>query len=217
MEKYNNGKPIVINNIPEEEKLRAIREFSEGSEALEHCLIVLNNLGIRTKACCRGQHLSYAKYYDSVSSNAEEEYPNVSWQSYVAFENDQDWQSYLSEDLINDENVIIDVNDISFLGRDNEEFFKRLQVAFLTGKKNNQELLARKNNEITNDMIVKSYIYSLIRIGFTREQMIPLVAIFIRHFEPKSREEAIALRNEEFKLLRESISELKKSGHMRKG
>ena len=190
MEKYNNGKITSIANIPEEEKLMALKEFAEGSEALEECLIILNKMGILTKSCCKGQHLSYAKKYDGITENAAEEYPRVRWESYILFEPNQDWEGYLSKDLIYDSDVIIADDYICYYGRDNEQFFRRLRNDLLTGKKNNQQLLDNKDNEITDDMYLRSYIFSLLRIGFTKEQIDVLGDIFAKYLKVNNEAES---------------------------
>ena len=56
MGKYNYGMPYGIANLSKEEKLAAIKEFSEGSLVLEECLLTANSLGLLTTNSCRGHH-----------------------------------------------------------------------------------------------------------------------------------------------------------------
>jgi len=53
-ESYATGKVIPFDEIPEEEHLKAIKDFSEGSQSLERFLLACYNNGIRTYACCPG-------------------------------------------------------------------------------------------------------------------------------------------------------------------
>lgn len=51
---FANGRAIDVRDMPEEDYLRAVKEFSEGSEAMENFLIYCYRNKLYTKACCTG-------------------------------------------------------------------------------------------------------------------------------------------------------------------
>lgn len=53
MELYNNGFPVSIDNMLNEEKTTVLKSFAEDSLILEECLVTLNRLGLTTNAWCR--------------------------------------------------------------------------------------------------------------------------------------------------------------------
>lgn len=197
MNKYNTGKVVMIDTIPESEKLMAIKEFSEGSIALENCLIILNKLGIATRSCCKGQHVSVANNFRDNSK-----FLDICWNSFIVFELNQDWKSYLSRELLSDPEVIIGDDYVEFYGRDNEGFFRKLGRDFSTGKKNNFDLLASKPSEPTDIMRLQSFVYSLHRIGFNNDQIKELAFLFATARSP---EECQKYRERKQELLKEVL------------
>ena len=178
MSKYNNCKVVDISKIPNNEIMLAFKEFAEGSKALEECLYVLYGLGIKTVSCCKGQHM-----------NNDGGNPYVLYDSYITFQENQNWKDYLSEELISDRNVIIGEKVINYFGKDNEDFFQKLCKAFSTGKKNNQDLLMRKHDEVTYVKQLRSYIYSLIRLGFNGDQIQNLAEVFALYLTSEDEED----------------------------
>ena len=142
-------------------KSRDSEHFSEGSENLRKTLIILWNQGIETEACCKGNHLSL-----DVDNN-----PTVNCEAYISFTQNQDWKAYLSSEIISSSDVIIEKDAIYYYGNDSESFFKVLCKDFLTGKKNNNSLLAAKDNNVIEELKYKSFIKALQQIGFDEEQI----------------------------------------------
>ena len=134
--------------------------FSEGSETLKKCLSIIWQQGIETTSCCKGNHLSINIYNK----------PEINCEAYISFTNNN-WQKYLSSEIIKDEDVIIWDDAIYYYGRNNEMFFRMLARDFLTGKKNNSTLLNDKNNTVTKEMEYKSFINALEQIGFDEEEI----------------------------------------------
>ena len=124
-------------------------------------LIILWNQGIETEACCKGNHLSL-----DVDNN-----PTVNCEAYISFTQNQDWKAYLSSEIISSSDVIIEKDAIYYYGNDSESFFKVLCKDFLTGKKNNNSLLAAKDNNVIEELEYKSFINALQQIGFDEEQV----------------------------------------------
>jgi len=145
------------------------RIFSEGSQALENCLQIIWNQNIVTTSCCRGNHLSI---------NVDNK-PEVNCEAYIAFGNNQEWQSYLSAEIIENSDVVIQDNAIYYYGANAESFFKLLSRDFIIGKKNNKFFLDSKNNDVTPEKEYKSFIISLHQIGFDEEQISYLSADYL--------------------------------------
>ncbi len=143
------------------DKSQNAKLFSEGSEGLEKCLKIIWEQGIETTACCKGNHLSINIYNE----------PEVNCEAYISFSNNQNWQNYLSENIIKSDDVIITENAIYYYGSNNESFFKMLGKDFLTGRKNNDNYLNNKNTVITKELEYNSFIYALLQIGFDKEQV----------------------------------------------
>ena len=161
---YNTGKVVKFENIPIEDRIKAIKDFAEGSEGLESCLLTLSKMGLFTSACCKGNHLGF--YNDEVI---------VSGPAYIAFEKGQDWKDYLFLDILKDDDVVVDKNVIYYFGEDHELFFQKLNSDFLTGKKDNKQLVSDKmaagTAELFDKLDLKSYIYTLMENGFSQEQI----------------------------------------------
>lgn len=134
--------------------------FSEGSEALKKCLSVIWQQGIETTASCKGNHLSI---------NVRNK-PEVNCEAYISFSNNN-WQGYLSPEIIQNEDVIISDNAIYYYGKNNEVFFMMLARDLLTGKKDNSDFLNNKNNIVTEEMEYKSFVNAIEKIGFDEEQI----------------------------------------------
>ena len=180
MNKYNHGHVIKMSEIPAEEKKMAIKQFAEGSPMLEDCLNIINSLGIETKACCKGQHVTYVRWNGVSSEKCSELVPIIAAPSYILFAPNQEWKAYLTRDLIKDKDVLIGFDGIHYYGRDAQNFFRRLKWAFLTGKKKNQNLLDGYKfyyMYVPEELEIQSYIYSLEKIGFTDEQIEELVEL----------------------------------------
>ena len=137
------------------------RDFSEGSQALENCLQIIWNQNIVTTSCCKGNHLSI---------NVDNK-PEVNCESYIAFGDNQDWQKFLSQEIIENNDVIIKERAIYYYGGNCEAFFGLLGRDFVTGKKENKSLLQNKNNNVTDELEYKSFVISLEQIGFDKEQI----------------------------------------------
>lgn len=161
---YNTGQVIKFENIPIEERIKAIKDFAEGSEGLESCLLTLSKMGLFTSACCKGNHLSF--YNDKVF---------VSESAYIGFDERQDWKDYLSFDILKDDDVVVDKNAIYYFGEDHELFFQKLNSDFLTGKKDNKQLVSDKMDagtaELFDKLYLKAYINTLMENGFSQEQI----------------------------------------------
>lgn len=140
---------------------RNSRQFSEGSEALEKCLQIIWEQNIATTSCCKGNHLSI---------NVDNK-PEVNCEAYISFGDNQEWQSYLSQEIIENSDVIIQEHAIYYYGANSEAFFRLLGRDFITGKKNNKTFLENKNNVVTDVLEYKSFIISLQQIGFDEEQI----------------------------------------------
>lgn len=169
---YNTGVPMKIEEIPEGERLLAIKEFAEGSPGLEKCLITLNKLGIATKASCKGNHLQIV---DNI--------PYVHAGAYIAFQEDSNWRVYLSLQIIEDKDVILSDDSIYYVGKDHEKFFEILNMDFLTGKKDNLRSFYMKKRGLTEELkeilFQKAYVICLIENGFTKKQIDKLLKYYI--------------------------------------
>lgn len=138
-----------------------LEQFSEGSEALRKCLRIIWSRGIETTASCKGNHLSIDVYNN----------PNINCEAYIAFQQYQDWQKFLSSEIINNDDVIICSDAIYYYGSNNDLFFKTLSKDFLTGVKNNCSLISAKDKSFSDELDYKSFIIALHKIGFDEGQI----------------------------------------------
>lgn len=187
MSSYNNGFPFNINSLSSDEKKAAIKDFSEGSKELEECLLAMNDKGISTRACCKGYHeidnipVFMLDYYNKkIDSLALAKCLNA---PYITCEQDSDIFSYLSIDLINNPGVVLENefgNTIRFYGDNCYELIKLLTLDIKSGIKNNEAAVSKKLNESpTPEFYYRSYVYGLIRNGFTSEQIKDLNIILV--------------------------------------
>lgn len=187
MSTYNNGFPFNINSLSNDEKMVAIKDFAEGSKELEECLLTMNDKGISTRACCKGYHeidnipafmLDY--YNKKMDSLALAKCLNA---PYITCEKDSNIFSYLSIDLINNPGVTLENefgNTIRFYGDNCYELIKLLTIDIKSGIKNNENEVSKKLNEFSSpEFYYKSYVYGLIRNGFTSEQIKDLNIILV--------------------------------------
>lgn len=180
MNKYNNGFPLDIGNLSQQSKLESIKEFAENSEELEECLVTANINGLNTRACCKGYHeienisLFILNYLDKKADLlALSRCINA---PYVDFENDANIYSYLSTDLINNPNVVLEKNQygmcIRFYGENCYKLIKLLTRDIKSGVKNNQDEIQRKLVEYpTPEFYYNSYLYGLVKNGFTEKDI----------------------------------------------
>ena len=181
MSKYNYGLPLAINAFNGQEKLAAFKEFAEGCPELEECLIELNNNGLYTKACCRGYHeidnvRSFVfKYLEGQLDILS--YARCITAPHIAFEKEiRDVFDYLSEDIINNPNVILTQDEngsvITFHGEDCHRLIAQLTNDIKTGKKNNQDALKRKINvRLTVEQLYNSHLCGLVKSGFSEDEI----------------------------------------------
>ena len=128
-----------IRMIPAE-KIDALMEyFSEGSIALKECLLDIYRAGVDTRACCKGFHITM-----------HEDSPDLCGNAYIAFSSG-DWKDYLSDNIIDDNDVVIEDSAIYYFGENRELFFQMLGRDFTTGKKKNQPHLSEKMNSYSDE------------------------------------------------------------------
>ena len=103
--------------------------------------------------------------------------------AYIAFSSG-DWKDYLSDksdNIIDDNDVVIEDSAIYYFGKDRELFFQVLGRNFQTGKKKNQPHLSEKMNSYSDEsklrLLRSSYEYSLRVNGFSDEQINTLLTI----------------------------------------
>lgn len=188
MSTYNNGFPSSINNLSEDEKKLAIKDFAEGSVELEECLLTMNMYGLNTRACCKGYHeiddilLFFLDYYNhNVDLLALAKCMNA---PYIVCEKDADIFNYLSLELINNPNVLLAENEfgkeIRFYGENCYQLIKILTRDIKSGKKNYQDEIRKKVNELQPpEFYYNSYVYGLIRNGFTYDEVNILNGILV--------------------------------------
>ncbi len=169
--KYNyNNKVVDLNTIPLEDLDIALKDFSEGSPGLEECLKTLWKTGLKTKACCKGDHV-----FNDVDSGS------LLGEAYIAFESGIDFFSYLSSEIISNENVALSYEKfqtITIYGQDKEKILSQIARDVLTGKKKNQELIkAKLNKDVSNKTKIDSFIYRLYINGFNEEEINELIPI----------------------------------------
>lgn len=144
---YNNGRPIKMYKIPEEDREKAAKDFSEGSPELEKCLRILWDNSLYTTACCRGDHLE-AK--ETIYGNSD---IHVSWIGYISFAPGIDVFKYLSPEVINNRNIMLEQGKIGdenmqtirfFCSETTPLLFEKIGYDVLTGEKDNRRELADK-------------------------------------------------------------------------
>lgn len=135
IKKYNNGIHIDLDDIPIEEIELALKEFSDGSNALETCLRVMWMHGLKTYSCNSGEKDSFDI-------------------GYIVMEEGENVFCYLSKNFLNDEKIRIDIKDnrqeILFSGSKSEKEGVMLFLAreIQNGrKKNNLTLIEEKIGE----------------------------------------------------------------------
>lgn len=167
-------KVVDITKIPKENVSFVIKQFAEGSPSLEKCLQSAYNVGVVTRACCKGNHIE-------VNENSNSSRVIINSEAYISFEKGSDWQSYLSPQIIEDKFAVIEEDCIRYYGENHDEFFEKLSGDFITGKKENKTLLDMKKNLYSKEMIDKlekhSYLYSLMKNGFSDEQISTLLQL----------------------------------------
>ncbi len=135
---------VDIKKISLERIHQVMKQFAEGSSSLEKCLLAIYNSKIITKACCKGNHIE-------VNEDIYGDKANINSEAYIVFEKDNDWQTYLSPQLIQDKFVIIGDNYIRHYGEDHDAFFEMLSNDFSTGKKDNQTFLNDKKKSYSSE------------------------------------------------------------------
>lgn len=158
-----------ISTLPKNKRNYKLAQFSEGSKALEKCLIILWDRGIKTTACCKGNHLSIN--CDNI--------PEIECEAYISFDSNSEWQNYLSNEIIENEDVVITDSTIYYYGENHDAFFTALSKTFIIGKKDNKEVLNRKVSKgLTNieeqKLEYKAFQESIHEIGFDEEQIMNL-------------------------------------------
>ena len=152
IEKYNNGLHIDLDDIPIEEIELALKEFSDGSKALEACLRVMWMHGLKTYSCNPGEKNSFDI-------------------GHIVMEEGENVFCYLSKNFLNDEKIRIDIKDnrqeILFSGNKPEKEGVMLFLAreIQNGKKkNNLKLIEEKiGKEFPKEWVrsLKSHDYNI--------------------------------------------------------
>ena len=156
--KYNNGPIIKLDDIPQEDIIQALNDFSEGSTGLKRCLSVMWKNNLKTLACCAGNEDSFEEAYILMNENV-------------------DLFSYLSDRLLLNDMVSISCDkynrqSISFIGPSTykEHFFAILADDILSGKKQNVQNIRNKiNKPIPQDWKIHGIVYQMMK------SMIPTV------------------------------------------
>lgn len=200
---------VDITEVPKEAIPSVIKEFAEGSPSLEKCLQSIYDAGVATRACCKGNHIEVIG--DDLDPIVE-----INSESYIAFEEDDDWTAYLSPQIIEDEFVVIEGNCIRYYGEYRDEFLEKLSEDFRTGKKENKDLIEKKKNtysrEKEDELSRQSFIFTLKKNGFSDEQSSTLLSLKLEIDKPLYDEtlsdmEAIRQNNE---IIHEYHAEVKK-------
>jgi hypothetical protein len=138
--KYNHVIPINLDTIPQCELEQALKEFAEGSLNLEICLKTMWENGLKTHACCSGNH----------SENGI---------GYIAMAPGINVFNYLSNEILDTDIITLEFTGnkqiIRFGGSkdDKEYLLQKIALDISTGKKNNIELIRKKlykHNNIEN-------------------------------------------------------------------
>lgn len=150
-------------DISKDELKSQLKDFSEGSVALEMCLRVLWKRNVPTKACCKGAHLSYT----------HDGYVSLAVDPYIAFMPGCEWQKYLPKEILEDEDVFLDEDAIHYFGNNIDEFFYTLAFSVIVGEKDNSKEVSSKfarQPESVDLLLYQSYVYSLNKVGFDSKQ-----------------------------------------------
>ena len=165
---------VDITKIPKENVPYAIKQFSEKSSSLEKCLQSIYNVGVVTRACCKGNHIE-------VNEDGNNSMARINSEAYISFEKNSNWHTYLSPQIIEDKFVVIEDDCIRYYGENHDIFFDKLSGDFMTGKKENKVLLNKKKDsyskEIIDELEKQSYLFSLKKNGFSDEQISALLLL----------------------------------------
>lgn len=180
MGNYNNGMPYDMGTLTMEEKMAAIKEFAEGSEVLEECLITADKLGLETTNSCRGYHeiedtekfMNDYIFKDDLDMVSFSKCINP---TYISFARESDIISYLSSELINNPNVRITANNkycIYFYGEEHDSLLKHFTSDMKSGKKSNgQDLINKVNKTLAPEDYYKSFVYGFKNSGLTDDDI----------------------------------------------
>lgn len=170
-----------ITQFSKEDMAMWINDFSEGSQELERCLTTIINMGLHTVGCCKGSHFTVRIDKNKI------EFITFNPLSYIGFKKGEDWGSYLPLDLINDKDVLLSDTSIYYAGENSEEFFKRLDNAFLTGKKNNKVEFNKKiefcTDKVYNELERKAYESGLRKNELNENQVKELMGLYDKRFQ----------------------------------
>ena len=142
--KFNLGKHISLDDIPLEECEMALLEFADGSLGLEKCLRLMWINGLRTYCCSHGEEHNYDI-------------------GHIVMDDNEDVFSYLSEEILNDNRIRIDIVDgrqeIKFAGTPQEKEGAMLFLAreLQRGKK-------KHNYDLVRERIGEPFIGQWIRV-----------------------------------------------------
>lgn len=188
MKKYNYGMPVDMGQIDFEEKYAAFKDFAEGSELLEECLITADKLGLETTSCCRGYHKieNPSEFMIDYLFNNDLDIISLSrcmCPAYIAFNRESDIISYLSSELINDPNVeIIADNQYSlhFYGAETERLLTLFIRDMKSGKKSHgKELINKVNQHLDPEVYYNSFVYGFTNSGLAEEDIEALNFIMV--------------------------------------
>lgn len=157
--KYNHVAPIDLDTIPVNEREQALKEFAEGSIALEKCLRTMWEHGLKTHACCAGEESDYDEAYISMAEGI-------------------DIFSFLSPDLLASDMIALE-NDcnrqvIRFGGirEIREHFMQRVAQDIVNGKKDNIYFVQNKIGKSLNEAWRKeSRIYHMRKAGESEDEI----------------------------------------------
>ncbi len=131
MNKYNISVPLDLDDLTELDKELAVVEFAEGLTGLEVCLRAMWKAGLKTSACCAGNHSPYES-------------------AYIMMDKKVDLFSYLSEESLNDEMLKLEKSGkyqvIRVAGGEEKknEVLIRISSDILSGKKDNTDQVQEK-------------------------------------------------------------------------
>ena len=134
-------KMFDLDDIPTNKLFQAARAFSEGSKALESCLIELWKNNLKTCSCCAGAAATVRinSFYHTENSRA-----------FISMEPENDIFGYLSQELLDDPLVILNIVNrhpvIRFAGgREKiESNLAKFKESIKTGKKDNEDAVLKK-------------------------------------------------------------------------
>ena len=150
--KYNQGPIINLDDIPSDEINQALNDFSEGSPGLKKCLSIMWKNKLKTLACCAGNKNSFEE-------------------AYILMEEDIDFFSYLSDELLLSNMVSIfcdqkNRQSIVFIGPEiyKEKYFNILANDILSGVKHNMKTLNDKiGKPLPQEWKVHGIVYQMMR------------------------------------------------------